>query len=118
MRCPVTASSPTGSSLPSSNHIIPITPPLHGIIRVRDIRSHDIDSVVLYDMYHVNDIIGAPILSMSDMHHYYLTSALNEYGVICAYSSAHHLMMPVSWSTMQCPVTGEIQKRKVAKIGT
>lgn len=99
---------------PSS--IQPLLPPLHGILRQRDIRLHDVDNVVLYNMYRVNDIIRASILSLTDPQNYYLTTASNEYGVMLAYSSAGQVMMPISWEAMRCPLTGEAQQRKVAKI--
>ncbi|KAL4179646.1 hypothetical protein AMTRI_Chr13g121110 [Amborella trichopoda] len=47
---------------------------------------------------------------------YYLSTAKNELGVVSAQSAAGATMIPISWIEMQCPQTGQIEQRKVAKV--
>ncbi|KAK9087754.1 hypothetical protein Syun_030148 [Stephania yunnanensis] len=67
--------------------------------------------------------LSAPSLSFSfllsglDARAYYLSTAKNELGVVSAESMAGASMVPISWTEMQCPVTGQIEQRKVAKVG-
>ncbi|KAJ8447775.1 hypothetical protein Cgig2_015138 [Carnegiea gigantea] len=65
-------------------------------------------------------------LSLGDARAYYLSTAKNELGVVSAESTAGlrpemvlagEMMIPISWTEMQCPVTGQIEQRKVAKVG-
>ncbi|KAL6278903.1 hypothetical protein ACE6H2_022504 [Prunus campanulata] len=56
-------------------------------------------------------------LSLGDARAYYLSTAKNELGVISAQSTAGATMVPISWTEMQCPLTGQIEHRKVAKVG-
>ncbi|GER51316.1 exosome complex component CSL4 [Striga asiatica] len=71
-----------------------------GIIRQQDVRATEIDK-----------------LSLGDARAYYLSTAKNELGVVSAESVAGTTMIPISWTEMQCPSTGQIELRKVAKIG-
>ncbi|KAL3654020.1 hypothetical protein CASFOL_003701 [Castilleja foliolosa] len=57
-------------------------------------------------------------LSLGDARAYYLSTAKNELGVVSAESAAGETMVPISWTEMQCPSTGQIEPRKVAKIGS
>ncbi|KAL0317527.1 UNVERIFIED_CONTAM: Exosome complex component CSL4 [Sesamum angustifolium] len=56
-------------------------------------------------------------LSLGDARAYYLSTAKNELGVVSAESAAGATMIPISWTEMQCPVTGQVEQRKVAKVG-
>uniref|UniRef100_A0A803PU32 Reverse transcriptase domain-containing protein n=1 Tax=Cannabis sativa TaxID=3483 RepID=A0A803PU32_CANSA len=56
-------------------------------------------------------------LSLGDARAYHLSTAKNELGVVSAESAACATMVPVSWTEMQCPLTGQIEQRKVAKFG-
>ena len=44
-----------------------------------------------------------------------LTTAENELGVIWALSESGQPLIPLNWCEMQCPLTGAIESRKVAK---
>ncbi|CAD5190404.1 uncharacterized protein LOC135582985 isoform X2 [Musa acuminata AAA Group] len=87
-----------------------------GIIRQQDVRATEIDKVDMYLSFHPGDIIRALVLSLGDARAYYLSTAKNELGVVSAQSIAGATMVPISWTEMQCPLTGQVEKRKVAKV--
>ncbi|XP_054818394.1 uncharacterized protein LOC129317961 [Prosopis cineraria] len=86
-----------------------------GIIRQQDVRATEIDKVDMHLSFHPGDIVRALVLSLGDARAYYLSTAKNELGVISAESTAGATMVPISWTEMQCPLTGQIERRKVAK---
>ncbi|KAF7817779.1 Exosome complex component CSL4 [Senna tora] len=86
-----------------------------GIIRQQDVRATEIDKVDMYLSFRPGDIVRALVLSLGDARAYYLSTAKNELGVVSAESSAGATMVPISWTEMQCPLTGQIEQRKVAK---
>ncbi|PQQ14915.1 exosome complex component CSL4 [Prunus yedoensis var. nudiflora] len=88
-----------------------------GIIRLQDVRATEIDKVDMHMSFHPGDIVRAIVLSLGDARAYYLSTAKNELGVISAQSTAGATMVPISWTEMQCPLTGQIEHRKVAKVG-
>lgn len=53
---------------------------------------------------------------MTEPHTYQLSTAENELGVVSAYSEAGVLLIPISWTEMQCPKTYVKEPRKVARI--
>ncbi|GAB4835457.1 hypothetical protein Ancab_000365 [Ancistrocladus abbreviatus] len=87
-----------------------------GIIRQQDVRATEIDKVDMHASFRAGDIVRALVLSLGDARAYYLSTAKNELGVVSAESPAGATMIPISWTEMQCPVTGQIEQRKVAKI--
>ncbi|CAA7403278.1 unnamed protein product [Spirodela intermedia] len=88
-----------------------------GIIRQQDVRATEIDKVDMYLSFRPGDIVRALVLSLGDARAYYLSTAKNELGVLSAQSSAAGAaMVPISWTEMQCPVTGQVEQRKVAKV--
>jgi len=110
---------------------------LDGTIRSRDVRAHDIDSVVISKSFRPGDIVRAQVISLGDLRNYYLSTAKNELGVVLAFSAATSTslftsssrnfdspsdtsvslaMVPISWNQMQCPATKVKEYRKVAKI--
>ncbi|KAM2664291.1 hypothetical protein FF1_010703 [Malus domestica] len=89
-----------------------------GIIRLQDVRATEIDKVDMLSSFRLGDIVRAHVLSLGDARAYYLSTAKNELGVISAQSAASgETMVPISWTEMQCPRTGQIEQRKVAKVG-
>ncbi|KAL8139528.1 hypothetical protein V2J09_005549 [Rumex salicifolius] len=111
-----------------------------GIIRQQDVRETQIDKVDMHASFHAGDTVRAvtisqlkniayrtyssisltcsPVkLSLGDARAYYLSTAKNELGVVSAQSAAGGNMVPISWTEMQCPLTGQIEQRKVAKAG-
>ncbi|XP_008789464.1 exosome complex component CSL4 [Phoenix dactylifera] len=86
-----------------------------GIIRQQDVRATEIDKVDMYLSFRPGDIVRALVLSLGDARAYYLSTAKNELGVVSAQSIAGATMVPISWTEMQCPLTGQVERRKVAK---
>ncbi|PWA68143.1 nucleic acid-binding, OB-fold-like protein [Artemisia annua] len=88
-----------------------------GIIRQQDVRATEIDKVDMHTSFRPGDIVKASVISLGDARAYYLSTAQNELGVVSAESMAGATMDPISWTEMQCPLTGQIEQRKVAKVG-
>lgn len=86
-----------------------------GTVRQQDIRATEIDKVDMYTSFRPGDIIRAEVLSLGDARAYYLSTAKNELGVVSAESIAGAAMIPISWTEMQCPLTNQIERRKVAR---
>jgi exosome complex RNA-binding protein Csl4 len=108
------AAGATLSSLSGETHLLDES--LAGTIRQRDVRAFDVDSVELYRCYRPGDLVRAQVLSLGDARSYFLSTARNDLGVVLATSAAGQPMIPVNWETMQCPLTGAKEARKVAKI--
>lgn len=87
-----------------------------GIIRQQDVRATEIDKVDMYLSFRPGDIVKALVLSLGDARAYYLSTAKNELGVVSAQSIAGATMVPIGWTEMQCPLTGQVEQRKVAKV--
>lgn len=87
-----------------------------GTIRQQDVRASEIDKVDLHLSFRPGDIVRALVLSLGDARAYFLSTAKNELGVVSAESAAGGTMVPISWTEMQCPLTGQIEQRKVAKV--
>lgn len=87
-----------------------------GIIRQQDVRATEIDKVDMHLSFRPGDIVRAVVLSLGDARAYYLSTADNELGVISAESSSGASMVPISWTEMQCPLTGQMEQRKIAKV--
>eukprot|EP01139_Manchomonas_bermudensis_P009818 Amastigsp_a339602_165.p1 type:complete len:212 gc:universal Amastigsp_a339602_165:39-674(+) len=94
----------------------PLVEPFHGIIRVQDVRRTEIDKVKMYECFRPCDIVLCDVISLGDRRSYYLSTARNELGVVFAKSIAGFTMLPISWQEMQCPRTGAVEQRKVAKV--
>ncbi|XP_059436390.1 uncharacterized protein LOC132169364 [Corylus avellana] len=88
-----------------------------GIIRQQDVRATEIDKVDMHLSFRAGDIVRALVLSLGDARAYYLSTAQNELGVVSAESTSGATMVPISWTEMQCPLTAQIEHRKVAKVG-
>lgn len=88
-----------------------------GVIRQQDVRATEIDKVDMHLSFRAGDIVRALVLSLGDARAYYLSTAKNELGVVSAESGAGATMVPISWTEMQCPLTGQVERRKVAKVG-
>ncbi|XP_059628572.1 uncharacterized protein LOC132271263 [Cornus florida] len=88
-----------------------------GVIRQQDVRATEIDKVDMHSSFRPGDIVRALVLSLGDARAYYLSTAKNELGVVSAESMSGAIMVPISWTEMQCPSTGQIEQRKVAKVG-
>ncbi|KAI3921270.1 hypothetical protein MKX01_001407 [Papaver californicum] len=87
-----------------------------GVIRQQDVRATEIDKVDMHLSFRPGDIVKALVLSLGDARAYYLSTAKNELGVVSAESIGGATMVPISYTEMQCPLTGQIEQRKVAKV--
>ncbi|XP_032675376.1 exosome complex component CSL4 [Odontomachus brunneus] len=95
---------------------IVLTRPYRGILRKEDVRANDKDKIEMYKSYKPGDIILARVMPMTEAHTYQLSTAENELGVVIAYSEEGIVMIPISWTQMQCPKSMCKEFRKVAKI--
>ncbi|RZC87323.1 hypothetical protein C5167_041378 [Papaver somniferum] len=112
--------------------------------RQQDVRATEIDKVDMHLSFRNGDIVKAFVvsfifdafssdalgqylnlslnknflvkLSLGDARAYYLSTAKNELGVVSAESIGGATMVPISYTEMQCPLTGQIEQRKVAKV--
>jgi len=86
-----------------------------GVIRKQDVRATEIDKVELEGCFRAGDVVRAKVLSLGDARSFYLTTASDALGVVQArHRASREVMLPISWTEVQCPVTGEIEERKVA----
>ncbi|CAI9090963.1 OLC1v1025863C1 [Oldenlandia corymbosa var. corymbosa] len=85
-----------------------------GTIRQQDVRATEIDKVDMHASFRPGDIVRAVVLSLGDARAYYLSTAKNELGVVSAESAAGEIMVAISWTEMQCPLTGQIEQRKAS----
>merc|ERR1719447_904240 len=87
-----------------------------GVIRKQDVRFFEVDKVRLVDCFRIGDFVRAQVLAHGDARSYVLSTALSDdLGVILARSAAGGFLEPISWEYMKCPITGQVEQRKVAK---
>ncbi|KAI1287951.1 Exosome complex component CSL4 [Halotydeus destructor] len=91
-----------------------------GIIRKEDVRAIDKDRVELFKCFRPGDVVLARVVGFGENNCFLLTTAEEELGVAIAYSEEDKdtPMVPVSWTEMVCPTSGQKEIRKVAKIHT
>ncbi|KAI9803193.1 MAG: hypothetical protein M1825_001984 [Sarcosagium campestre] len=82
---------------------------------VQDIRATEKDKVKVGESFRPGDIVRAQVISLGDQSNYYLSTASNHLGVVMAASEAGNAMYPVSWKQFKDPITGDLERRKVAK---
>jgi len=88
-----------------------------GAIRRQDVRAHAVDSVEMEACFQPGDIVRARVLSLGDARSFYLTTAADELGVVRAvHRESRETMLPISWTEVQCPVTGVVEDRKVVRV--
>ena len=85
-----------------------------GIIRLQDIRKHEIEKIVIEECFQPGDIVQARVISLGDSKWFYLSTAEPELGVILAWDKGKRLL-PHSWEDMIDPETQVKFLRKVAK---
>lgn len=61
---------------------VPLPFPGKGVIRREDVRSEEVDKVVLRDFFTSGDIVRATVISLGDSKHYFLSTAAEGMGVI------------------------------------
>jgi exosome complex component CSL4 len=85
-----------------------------GIIRLPDIRKHEIEKIIVEDCFQPGDIVKAKVISLGDSKWFYLSTSETELGVILAWIGNNRLL-PYTWEEMIDPITKNTYKRKVAK---
>ena len=88
-----------------------------GTLRKENVRAFEVDQIDMLDCFRIGDIIVATVAALGGARSYELSTAGNHLGVIhatCAISGEQ--MLPASWESMRCPITGIIEKRKVAHL--
>ena len=88
--------------------------PFLGIIRLQDVRKHEIEKIVMEESFQPGDVVQAKVISLGDSKWFYLSTAETELGVVLAWSKGKRLL-PMSWEEMIEPGSGNKFLRKVAK---
>ncbi|GBG25489.1 Exosome complex component CSL4 [Hondaea fermentalgiana] len=86
-----------------------------GMVRKENVRSFEIDRVEMHNSFRPGDVVRAKVVSLGTARSYELSTADKDLGVIAAMGEANEPLIPISFEEMKCPVTGVIEKRKVAK---
>lgn len=74
--------------------------PPKGVIRKEDIRSDEVDTIVIHECFRHGDFVRAEVVSLGDSRQYYLSTVAVEHGVLRAKSDSGHIMTPVSWKVI------------------
>lgn len=69
-----------------------LSQPFRGLLRKEDVRQAEHDKVEMNKCFRTCDIILAKVIGFAENHHYLLTTAENELGVIVAQSDAGKLV--------------------------
>lgn len=86
-----------------------------GVIRIQDIRATERDKVVITDMFCPGDLVRAVVLALGDGNKYYLSTVRNDCGVVFARDpKTGTQLVPLDWSVMADPDSGNTYKRKCA----
>jgi exosome complex component CSL4 len=72
--------------------------------------------VIMSASFRPGDLVKAEAISLGTMREYVLSTNKPTYGVIWARSLEGAPMEPLNWKEMRCPVSGQVEKRKVAKL--
>ena len=72
--------------------------------------------IVMQHCFRPGDLVRARALSLGTMREYRLSTAEDSLGVVWARSRQGSALAAISAREMQCPDTGEIEPRKVAKL--
>lgn len=68
------------------------------------------------ECYRPGDLVRAEVISLGTMREYGLSTNKPELGVVWARSVEGAPMEVASWREMRCPVSGQAERRKVAKM--
>ena len=86
-----------------------------GLIRREDMKLMEVDSLVIRDCFRPGDIVRAQVISLGDSRQYYLSTAVEELGVVHATSEVDNsFLQPLSPNEMQNVNTKGKELRKVA----
>ena len=75
------------------------------------------DPPAIYDSFMPTDLVKGQVIGFGDHSTGLLVSTglRDDFGVVQAMSVNDFLLKPVAWNEMVCPLTGAIERRKVAK---
>ena len=94
---------------------VSLTSSTRGLIRREDMKLREVHSLVMRDCFRPGDIIRAQVISLGDSRQYYLSTAVEEFGVVYATSDVDNsLLQPISPNEMQNVNTQHKELRKVA----
>ncbi|OEH77453.1 3 -5 exoribonuclease [Cyclospora cayetanensis] len=93
-------------------HVLP--EPYKGAIRAQDVRETIVENFDIAECFQPSDVVRAEVLS-ADGRVYLLGTAADDLGVLCADSKAGGALQPVSALLMRCSLTGQLERRKVAR---
>lgn len=88
---------------------------MRGIIRREYITDKNRDAAEIQNSFGVGDIVLARVVGIGEGD-FIMSTSEDALGVACATSQAGYQMIPIDWTTMECPVTKVSVPRKVAKI--
>lgn len=79
-------------------------------------RATEKDKVKIEESFRVGDLVRGVVVSLGDQSNYYVSTAMNELGVVMARSRGGKEMFPISWKEFrEVGGTGVTETRKVAK---
>lgn len=89
-----------------------------GTLRKENVREFEVDLVDMFASFRLGDVVRCRVAALGTARTYELSTAGDEFGVIHARSSSDRevVLRPISWTEMQDPLTGEVERRKVAKV--
>uniref|UniRef100_A0A914X5B7 Exosome complex component CSL4 n=1 Tax=Plectus sambesii TaxID=2011161 RepID=A0A914X5B7_9BILA len=91
--------------------------PFNAQLRREDIQATERDKVEVQKCVRPADVILARVIGLGDNQtSFYLSTAEEELGVVFGTSDAGFKLIPISWTHMQCSLTGDKEQRKVAKV--
>ncbi|CDJ43874.1 3'-5' exoribonuclease csl4, putative [Eimeria tenella] len=93
-------------------HVLP--EPYKGAIRAQDARETVTENFDIAECFQPLDVVRAEVLSV-DGRQYLLGTAAEGFGVLCADSKRGGALQPVSSSLMRCSISGQLERRKVAR---
>ncbi|CAG7785790.1 unnamed protein product [Allacma fusca] len=88
---------------------------MRGIIRREYITDKNRDAAEIQSSFGVGDIILARVVGIGEGD-FIMSTSEDALGVASATSPAGYQMIPIDWTTMECPVSKARVSRKVAKI--
>jgi exosome complex component CSL4 len=95
---------------------VPLPTSFRGSLRKENVRVLEVDRVEMHKSFRPGDVVRAVVASMGSARSYELSTARNDLGVVDARSEAADApMVAVSWQEMMCPVSKQVEFRKVAK---
>lgn len=93
----------------------PLNSEFLAVIRISDIRKHEIEKLKVEDCFRPGDVVRARVISLGDSKSFFLSTAEPELGVVLAYTSTGQRLFPFNWEEMIEPNSSSRECRKVAK---